>query len=413
MEQIKVNDTRSVIILFWIALWSVNFANLEFLIYFSGIIIGIIILGSFSKYSRNTIVSLFCIIYFSVIYSTLCFLNHEKGIGYIITYAFTPAIAFFMGYYFTRKQHGKIDTIYWLIRFIIIFMFIYTTLNMSYVIIHGWSYARRSTVNIWTGGFINPTNQGGYLALNCILFPLVVLCREKYKKSQIILIYALLISSVAYTLILANRTYLILLGANVIVGYFEYLSGVEHKGKFIIKTLFYLFFAVILLTLLYNFDVFKIQTFWKSSTFYTRLSYVGTQYDRTIINNDRFPTWRKTILTIPSHFFGGKPDGVIISYAHNLWLDVQWVGGVLPLIACIFMTVQFLITVYVTVKKHKTHKHFKLTTICFAVTIFLEFMVEPIIEGYYYLFMTFFIIWGALCAINQENAITRMVQTKK
>ena len=394
----KVNMMRRIVLL-WIVLWSVNFLNLQLVIMLIGPVLAILFIGARCKLNRKLFIYAVYVLLFSFVYAIMNF--DKKGIGFLILYFVTPVSAFIIGYYFV-KMGGKstAEAVYLLYDTLCVSMFLYATLNMSYLLMHGWSYDKRGTFDFWTGNGVNPTNQGGYLTLVSVYAPLLLLCRKRLGKKRTFAYFLILVMSIIYTLLLGNRTLLVLILFSTVAGYCAYIGNINNKATFFFKTIVIICVAFGIIGMIYFLDIAKIQTFWKSTTFYTRMQYMGTKYDRTIAENDRFPTWILTIKTIPSHIFGGIPDGAIISYAHNMWLDVQWTGGIFPLIALILITIFFVITVISAKSNWKHDKQMLIFIISFSVTILLEFMVEPIIEGYYYLFLTFFILYGAILASN-------------
>jgi hypothetical protein len=386
----------------WIILWCANIFGQQTNIMLFAIPL-LLLLYYKRKISKTCISISILLIFFSMYYALWEVLNRGFRLG--LVYALVPACALLIGYCLIYSSKKTPETaIIELFDIICATMFIYATLNMSYLFRHGWSYSLRGTYDFWTGVYVNATNQGGYLILICVYAPLLLMYWKRLDLKHKLLYIVELVSAIVYTLILGNRTLLLVCLLSVVIAYFYYFFKTKNKVIYLVKTIGIVGIAFLLFLILFNINAFGIKTFWENSTFYTRMQYVGTQYDVTLRENDRFSTWSKTLGTIYKYPIGGKPDGVILTYAHNLWLDIQWNCGWLPFILMVVLGIMFLVNIRKILKQHrKSNPYYSLFVLAFACVIMLEFMVEPIMEGFFYLFVIFWLMFGALLSNTKKN----------
>ena len=391
---VKLNE--NIFTYLWIILWACNFLNLQNVYLGFGIVLACFFILKHKVMRGYSYMQLILIVFFSFAYATMVFFSESKGIMTTISYAILPPSAFLIGYHLIYKSKNKTKSILFLIDILSITMFIYASLNMVYLFKNGWSYNLRGTYDIWTGQHVNSTNQGGYLFLTAIYLPLIYFCKTELSFKRRLLYLSMILLSIVYTLLLANRTYLVILLIEFILCYLLYFLKKKNKISFTLKTIFIIVGVLSLLIFLYNINFLGIQDFWKSTTFYTRMQYMGTKYDVTLRENDRFPTWITTLTTIPKYFWGGKPEGIYLSYAHNMWLDIQWVGGAIPFLLIGLITLSFLKISKRIYSLCKSNTLMQIIIASYTLVIMLECAVEPIIEGYYYIFAIFFLMYGVL-----------------
>jgi O-antigen ligase len=91
---------------------------------------------------------------------------------------------------------------------------------------------------------------------------------------------------------------------------------------------------------------------------------------------------------------GGAKTRLTSPYAHNLWLDVGWRAGLIPLIPLLIFTCRYIISVWRINKKKYYPVFFRSVIICVCLGFLLSFSVEPVMEGLFNNFCLFCLFFG-------------------
>ena len=98
---------------------------------------------------------------------------------------------------------------------------------------------------------------------------------------------------------------------------------------------------------------------------------------------------------------GGYKTDIGLNYAHNLWLDIGYAAGLIPFILFVLITLVFMMDMRKIIKS-RLDLDTKVLIYTVSISLVLNFMVEPIIEGYFNLFLTFFILLGIITAYRTQ-----------
>lgn len=109
--------------------------------------------------------------------------------------------------------------------------------------------------------------------------------------------------------------------------------------------------------------------------------------------------WQAAISDLMSSPFGWKRVG----YVHNLWLDLAAVAGWITTIPFVVATINVLKTTFRMIKRHVTP--FRLVVVTMVVAMFLNCMVEPVIEASLLFFVLMMFVWGMLKAESEEMVL--------
>ena len=104
-----------------------------------------------------------------------------------------------------------------------------------------------------------------------------------------------------------------------------------------------------------------------------------------------------------SHWWGGANIRAEYGYAHDIFLDTYDEAGVLAFIA---ISVYMLITLSHLIKCIRDDSlpfTFRQTVICLYVGVYIEFMVEPILQGMPWMFALFCLIDGYVARLLRHN----------
>ncbi len=256
----------------------------------------------------------------------------------------------------------------------------------------------RNTNDIWTG---KPMAATGQAALACIMCGLAVaLIFAPRKKRHRIVGIALLIVLLAYNLILACRSLLVIILVLLIIGML-YLGKIMNNTYKRFKLFIGLAVTLLVLTTLFTLNVFNIQETLLNSNLFGRFD--GSSAD-SASDIGRLQFKLQYIKEGYRYLFGGLHLRSQYGYAHDLWLDGYDEYGLFGLIFLIGVTLLGIKELLRLLRKTNYSREFKMTVSCIYVAMLLEFCVEPILEGMPWLFACF-------CLVN--GCITGMIVTYK
>ena len=109
--------------------------------------------------------------------------------------------------------------------------------------------------------------------------------------------------------------------------------------------------------------------------------------------------WQAAISDLMSSPLGWKRVG----YVHNLWLDLAAVAGWIATIPFVVATINVLKTTFRMIKRNVTP--FRLVVVTMVVAMFLNCMVEPVIEASLLFFVLMMFVWGMLKAESEEMVL--------
>ena len=92
-----------------------------------------------------------------------------------------------------------------------------------------------------------------------------------------------------------------------------------------------------------------------------------------------------------------------MGYVHNLWLDLAAVAGWIATIPFVVATINVLKTTFRMIKRNVTP--FRLVVVTMVVAMFLNCMVEPVIEASLLFFVLMMFVWGMLKAESEEMVL--------
>ena len=291
------------------------------------------------------------------------------------------------------EKKNAFKVFYLLVGAIAIGALIHYLLNWS---INASDFETRNTIDFWTQSTLSATGQA---AIACLPLALAVACLF-FKNNKIIKIlsFASLIVILGYNLILSGRTLIVLLLLAVAAA-FLYKLIVQKDRRY--KTLIVFLIIVLLVIFLYQIDLFEVKTTVEASPLYER--FFGDYVTTDINEDERLEKKIKYIENIWSCIWGGNHLREKFEYAHDIFLDTLDEAGVFALIA----VVAYIISSFVNLIKCITNRAFPFAlrqiVLCTYLTIYAEFMIEPVLQGMPWLFASFCLIDGYVSYLVSEN----------
>lgn len=261
-----------------------------------------------------------------------------------------------------------------------------TTLNGILIYLNSYNvieYGTRTSINLWGEIRGGTSSACSFLLYSAVLYSIL---KSKDVKRIIKIAWIVVALFVPLNAILISSRSALLYP--FIIFAVSYMATLTYRN--FIKRLIILAVIVLILFILYNYDVVGIKSYFESSFLYQRLD---EQHDGGIIHNSRFDIWRKRLETITDNFWGGGITSYGTSiYMHNIILDTIVSGG-LP--TAILLVVFMLHSVYSVLYLYKrTYSNIEKSCLIGVLCAFLLiFMFEPIIQSsnWYFCLYLFFV----------------------
>ena len=265
-------------------------------------------------------------------------------------------------------------------------MFLHGTLNMILTLSAG--YQKGYIEDIW-GGSLTTTLQGMLLTPMAGLMYYGIKQLRTNKVRGCIYIAASIVS-VVFSIITGRRTLILIFAGVLFINIVRSLYKARRFDSFV-KMVGIIILILGIGAFLYSKDIFGIKTFFLQSNFYYRVF----ESDQTELGASRTAIHLYVIKHIGDYFFGGNAPIGIANYAHNLWLDVMVMCGVIPMILLIIFT-------YKTAKTALSLRSGNLKTLYVLAFLAINaaFFVEPVLSGAPHVFIMMCMMNGMIFGEN-------------
>lgn len=252
----------------------------------------------------------------------------------------------------------------------------------------------RNTKDIWTGEVMAATGQA---ALACIMCGLAVaLLFAPPKPISRVIGVLCIVGLMAYNLVLACRTLLVIVLILLIVGVLYRAKTMDNAYKRFKLWIGVLLVFLILMTL-FAMNIFGIQDYVMNSNLFDRF---GDSPSGVLEESGRLESKLQFIMNGFRYPFGGLHLRDQFGYAHDLWLDGYDEYGIFGFVLIVAITIMGIKELVKLIRRTTYSRTFKLTVMCVYVAILLEFCVEPILAGMSWLFACFCLINGCITGMN-------------
>lgn len=334
-----------------------------------------------------------------VLFSFFYFLFLEdKDFKSFIRLVISIPLLFLGGKFFGENFSWKKNKILLYVLFLSFFFYQFLTLLKNYNSID----ETRFTLDFWENESTQPTNFNSLGVFIIVCFPSMLFLREKVITKFIFFIASLLVVLAAIKT--ATRTNIYLFAIMILLDFLFFLwNRKKHKVSkdyFVkrIQSLLTILFCALIFAFLFKE---RIAGAFENSLMASRIQQQGSYLQ--LSNDGRWANWNRVFLQLFDYPFGNPT-----SYpAHNLFLDVGRVSGFLPL----FFLLSFFVAYYITIKAKnpQTNIPFEQKIFYFSILsgLFLSFMIEPVLEGRPYNFLTFIYVCGSYLGIHRKNSKQR------
>jgi hypothetical protein len=315
----------------------------------------------------------------------------ENGILGFVSDILVPFSVYLVGKYVSYKYRNI--QVYLFTLFFLSFSFSIIPMFSIFeqIMLYGFLEGSRNMYLIWDRNILlSATSLGSFFLLNISALGLITVKKStKFERRLSLLFYLIFVFSLVCVFRLGNRTQIVL---SIVSLFFALISNLKNKSPYIlfinslsfITVLFYLFYNTNL-----DFDLFRFYSdrIEKSDEF--GINSAGGRTDR----------WIRSIQSIVTDPFGW--EFVRLGHAHNFWLDVARVSGIIPLIFLMFFTFSAFNNWNRVLIYFKNKVFIKTYIYTLFISFILQFSVEPIMEGMYLLFLLFCFFVGLLSGVLQ------------
>lgn len=327
----------------------------------------------------------FLLLLFSIFYSLFYSINPIGGAQMLIIYALAPFTFYIIGRYFSMN-YSSTEILYFLLVFIaLVYAFIPAVSIIIHIIENGFSGGRNLSL-LWDNGHeLSATLIAARFTL--IMSSLAILFIQKsygFERKVKYVIACAFIISLLCILRLASRTQILIAFLTFILSALYLISRLPSNKK--ISLVFVIFsLAIVFISFYLAFS---------DSVIFNTFNERKEDTDYVMSGSGRTRLWLMSVGNVFSEPAGWSDSG--ITFAHNLWLDVSRVSGILPfLFLCIF-TILSILLIFNVVKIAPENHFINITILSYFIGFMAVFFVEPIIEGLLSFFLIYCLFIGIL-----------------
>lgn len=377
MRKFKVSIL--VIFFFVLLLMSVTRLNVYALIIFSIVSIAII---PIKKYWNNMS---FMLLLFSIFYSLINIINgNNDSWANQISYIIAPVAFFRLGYYFMDIYNSNTEREKFFLFLCLFYLFpiFFITIN-----------------NILSTGLINPSrqmlNDAGNATLSATLYGLMtslgigtivaLFIHSLNLKIRIAFILIALMSMMT-VIHLVNRSGLVIFAVCLVLGII-----LSSKNKL---TILFLSTLIILAGVLFSVSNNNVINSEITNAYAAREA-SGYSYETA---GGRTELWVAALNEIFLHPFGWANA----RYAHNMWLDIARVSGIIAFIPFLIVSIMYIHKLIYLFHKHNNRPYIKIL-ISISISTLLASFIEPVIDASILFFSVLMMLWGIASKIYSEQ----------
>lgn len=363
-----------------LALYLLDPFNKGFL--FGYLLVSLIIL-KINFIAKNLDGDVFLLTLFSVIYAIFYAFEPLAGIQYIAIYALFPQSFYLLGKYLVNNIKDS-KTLF------VILFYIASIFSISAVISvflnfreGGFAQLDRTIPMFWNDQPTSATIMGGFLTLNMCIPAILIAGHRQISILNKIIAALLFVISLICAIRLGSRTQLVIFLFTSIVSVLYIFPRQTYK-----QNMYLLFFLGVCIAFILRNVSFDLNADWLT-TFAGRMS--GGVGEVTS-GGGRTERWIKSFEYLFSHPLGWEAKE--FGYSHNMWLDVLRAGGIIPFLLLIIYTVKSIFQIKKAVLLNQKNNLINGQILFYGIAFLLLFMVEPIFEGLFSLFVVFCLYKG-------------------
>lgn len=354
----------------------------------------LVILSKQSFIKKNLDLDFLLLLVLSAVYALFYAFDPVQGTQSIIVYFIFPALFYLLGKYIWSRL-GNTHALFVLLMIVGV---VYSLSGLISVMINimenGFGQIDRSIPMFWSPSAdgVAATIMGSFFVFNMCIPALLVYVPKKLNLLFRIAMISIFILSILCVLRIGTRTQIAIFVITTLVSLIYIIPRQSLRRNTIMFIVFVggVFFLIQNLSIDLNSDLL--------SAFADRMEGSNSNLAS---GGGRTQRWTKSLEYIFVKPLGWKVEE--FGHSHNLWLDVLRVSGIIPFFLLIIFSVRSYINIKRATKIDKKEIYFNNQIRIYALGLFLLFMVEPIFEGMFSLFVVFCFLMGIVNKYRTER----------
>ena len=332
---------------------------------------------------------------FSTVYSIYYSFDPIRGTQFIFIYLLFPPTFYLLGKHICKKIGDVADTYKFLVLIFVIYSSIALLSIHLNILKNGFVQINRDVSMIWSTETITATGMAAYLFANMCIPAILVFNFKKQQFKQVIILITIYALSITAVLRLGSRTQI---GISLLAFFVSILFSLSKQT--IVKKVISIISILTLTVLSYSYLAINK----KSDVLSAYADRMDSKKYGASTAGGRTERWTKSLDNLID-----KPLGWNISdfgYSHNLWLDVARAGTIIAFLLLVLFSIRSLIRVKESI--FSTNIYFvpyKNMVLVLSLAFYLQFFVEPILEGSLPLFIFYCFFQGV---VNQNLIFVRL-----
>lgn len=317
----------------------------------------------------------------------------EYSIEYKLLYINSVILMYINGYcsfpnrFFLNSNKVVIRDI---IKLIVVSYLLYVIISFIYSFIVGQFSISRNPLNIWTDEMRPATHYGSMLIIP-VAYGVILFINEVGKKR--LLGFGILIFSIIFSIITATRTTLLMIPIGFFINYMLDTAKTNKIKIKYVKQIICIVTMIILLTILFFMNAFGIQDLFFHSQMGIRYT---TGHIPSLSEDGRWLNISFLIANVEKSFFGGGYTRINAGNLHNVFLNIYDLGGIIPFCLFLIFTYRRFIHINKLVKYIGLCVFDKMLVVIVFSFIFIQSMLEPIMESVPVLFWSVIYLCGLI-----------------
>lgn len=317
-------------------------------------------------------------------------------------------LSYLSGSVFINNKDQRNRLLYLFILSIALGFILHAILNVWYTLNNYDGYIDRNLYDFWSGERQVATHIGTWCIpiLGLSYYAFFYKSASKVEKILKFIIIINIILAIYVNLVTATRTPVIVLIIIFILGSIIELSRKDRIIKKI-RLVAFIFILFISSLIIFQTNTFGIKRLILDSSLVQRIIW-NYENNFNLLSNARFERQLYALQHFSDSFFGGYNLREVIGQLHNFWLDTYDMVGFIPLIFLVIFTAYNLLNAYKLIKSNHVEKKLKYIVIGLYIAFYLQFMVEPIIEGEQSILAMYLFVCGCISKSNNIDKETRL-----
>tara|TARA_R110002126_G_scaffold135867_5_gene280147 strand:- start:82 stop:1269 length:1188 start_codon:yes stop_codon:yes gene_type:complete len=337
---------------------------------------------------------------FSTIYSVYYSFDPIRGTQFIFIYLLFPPTFYLLGKHICNKINNLEESYKFLIFIFIIYSVIALISIHLNIMTNGFVQINRDVSMIWSTETITATGLAAYLFANMCIPALLVFNFKKNKLTGNIVLIIIYLLSIIAVLRLGSRTQI---GISLLTLFISIIFSLSKQS--IVKRIISILFIVVLSTI----SISYLSINKKSDLLSAYSDRMDSKKFGASTAGGRTERWTKSLDNLIDKPLGWSVND--FGYSHNLWLDTARAGTILAFILLVIFTISSLIKIKRTLSNESLHYlPYKNMVLILSLAFYLQFFVEPILEGSLPLFIFYCFFQGI---VNQNLTLAKLSQFKQ